>query len=179
MENNIKEIDIQLALHRDFLSNCDICIPNYTPKGWWECDFIHITKSGYMVEHEIKVSRADFFADAKKQKQLGFANKVVGKHQLLELGSEDGPRQFWFVILEGLIDVSEVPNFAGLKIVKLVENGGNPCVDVKVIKKAPFLHKSKADKSLKEHVLSVCYYRYWNEKVAHEKTRKVANKNAD
>ena len=41
-------------------------IPTYTPPGWWECDVCEITDAGYMHEFEIKMTRGDFRADAKK-----------------------------------------------------------------------------------------------------------------
>ncbi len=173
----MKESSIQFALRREFLSGCEMCLPNYTPANWWECDFFHLTKAGYMVEHEIKVSRSDFFADAKKSKftGVGRSKEFPGgredfKHQLLSNGYEYGPRQFWFVVPEGLIELSEVPEFAGLKVAKEVEVWGDPYIKITIAKKAPFLHKHRSPEGVKKHALSVCYYRYWNEKEAHAAT---------
>jgi len=173
----MNETEIQIALHGEYLSACDMCLPNYTPSGWWECDFFHLTKAGYMIEHEIKVSRSDFFADAKKSKFTGInrskefpKGREDFKHQFLSQGHEHGPREFWFVVPDGLISLDEIPDFAGLKTARKVEMSGNSYVATKVVKKAPFLHKEKAPQHIREHALSVCYYRYWNEKKAHLKT---------
>src|SRR5688572_25955103 len=45
----------------------------------WECDFFCMSKSGYFVEVEIKVSRSDFFKDFEKGKHKIFRDLVAGK----------------------------------------------------------------------------------------------------
>jgi len=45
-------------------------MPNYTPRGWWECDVFELTKAEMFVEYEIKLSRADFRADRNKGEVL-------------------------------------------------------------------------------------------------------------
>ena len=69
---------------------------------------------------------------------------------------------------EGLIDENDLPGFAGLKIVRLDRYKR---LRLTKIRNAPVLHNVKADPSIKEHALSVCYYRFWNEREAHVKTK--------
>lgn len=66
MVQKITELDIQIALWKDLQSSRDLVMPNYTPKKWFECDVMAVTKAGYLEEYEIKLSASDFKADAKK-----------------------------------------------------------------------------------------------------------------
>jgi outer membrane autotransporter protein len=47
-------------------------MPNYTPKNWFECDVMAVTKAGYLEEYEIKLSASDFKADSKKCFREGY-----------------------------------------------------------------------------------------------------------
>jgi hypothetical protein len=94
----------------------------------FESDFICISKSGYVIECEVKVSRSDFFHDFKKK---NYHNK---KHDLLQEKSKIyKPNKFFFATPKGMLKNEEIPNYAGLIE---IENG-----DVYFTKQAPFLHK--------------------------------------
>lgn len=119
-EESILEI-----LNANFLSQPRYLMNNlYVFHTTWESDYLALTKSGYLYECEVKISRADFKNDMKKKR----------KHQILE-GSyspkevdlwENGkwkgkvpetvykPHYFYYAVPEGLIDVDEVPEYAGL-----------------------------------------------------------------
>jgi hypothetical protein len=58
---NAREIQQRLIVER---YRRGICVPNYTPKDWWECDVFELTPAGYFREYEIKMTVADFRADA-------------------------------------------------------------------------------------------------------------------
>lgn len=149
------------------------CLPNYTPAKWWECDVFELTKSGYVREYEVKVSRADFFADAAKEKEVrprpyGAPAVMERKHDLLTRGDPRGPCQFWYVTPEGMLRPSEVPEFAGLIEVSAGScttyvNGvfaEAPRIQEREFKPAPRLHREKASDDVRKHSLSVCYYRF-------------------
>jgi hypothetical protein len=52
----------------------------------WESDFFAMSKSGYFIECEIKVSRSDFFVDFKKEKHRLFTDVIAGKtHHIYRL----------------------------------------------------------------------------------------------
>ena len=113
----------------------------------WESDYLGITKSGYLYEGEVKISRGDFNADKKK----------VRKHQILEgkytpkkldvwkngkyMGQEDEkvlkPHYFFYAVPEGLIKEDEVPDYAGLVYITDVFPYWT------WVKKAPKLHDEK------------------------------------
>lgn len=114
---------------RYFLNNL------YVFSNSWESDYLSLTKSGYLYEGEVKISKSDFKADFKKEKKhLLLETKYNGK----SLTNNDlCPHYFFYAVPEGLIDESEVPPYAGL----VYATTYYPYV--KWIKKPPLLHKEK------------------------------------
>lgn len=124
---------IQYHLANWVKGNSDVVVPNFF-FGYNECDVFQITQAGLIVEFEIKISRSDFFADTKK----GTASQGP-KHQRIANGiGPYCPNRFVFVVPEGLITPAECPKHTGL----LYFDGG-PFLQWQ--KKAPLLHKNKAD----------------------------------
>src|SRR5690348_10757853 len=100
----LTERRIQDRLYHDLWSGAMLIAPCYTPGSWWECDLWHVTKAGYGVEHEIKLSRADFKKDAKKairrvvpKKSGGYERQETTKYDLLSTGDPSGPSRFFYV----------------------------------------------------------------------------------
>ena len=78
-----------------------------------ECDCISISKSDYIYEYEIKISRADFKKDFTKIKHTNIINEnytKVRKGETFYLL----PNYFNFVTPRDLIKLEEVPDYAGL-----------------------------------------------------------------
>lgn len=47
-----------IALYRRFFSGIQVAAPRFTMRGWpWQMDLLTVTKSGYVTEFEVKVSR--------------------------------------------------------------------------------------------------------------------------
>lgn len=92
-----------------------------------EQDVLSILKSGYTAEYEVKISRSDFKADAKKDKWKFYSLMIENKI----------PNYFSYACPVGLIKIDEVPEFAGLIYID-----GN-CLQV--IKKAKIVHRHKPD----------------------------------
>jgi hypothetical protein len=158
----MKAGDIQQAIIRDRWRD-GFVLPNYYPGEWWECDVFEITKAGYFREYEVKVSRGDFFADARKTREVfprgwGQPSTFENKHELLSQRSLRGPSQFWFCTPPGLLAVEEVPEWAGLIEVKDHGEGSRPRFWPREIKKAPRLHTVKiGDRA--GHARGICYWR--------------------
>lgn len=57
---------IQIALKREYNNTSIVMAPNIFLWSSFESDFVRVTKSGYGIEYEIKLSRSDFKADFKK-----------------------------------------------------------------------------------------------------------------
>jgi len=128
--------------------------------GSWECDIVELTKSGYLYEYEVKITRADFKADAKKQRS---GNKEIDgvwqpckhvKYDILQSGSR--VNYFYYIVPKDLISVDEVPEFAGL--IYIDTSYVNPYF--KVVKVAPKLSKEKATDRIILKLLESTYYRY-------------------
>lgn len=161
MKTNHTEASMLKALRRKFgVQDVHCRIENaYVFKSDWESDFLIITKAGYVVEFEVKISKADFQADKKK----------VQKHSILEMGKftrswksyshkdpetqrdvykdyfeekewKNRPHRFYYVVPSGMLASSEVPKYAGLMCVN--ENG-----TIEKVKEAPFIHKEPLELS--------------------------------
>lgn len=152
----MNEREVQLAIFNKYSKSNRIIMPNYTPIGWWECDVCCLTKAGYMREWEVKLSASDFRADFKK-----------GKHKLMAEESDRCPRQFWFVMKEGLVPISDIPDYSGLiyieERVHSYFDGDHRWLNLNEVKKAPFLNKNKETCDIEQHMRSVASYRYWNQ----------------
>jgi hypothetical protein len=159
-----KDITLALCLPRYAKG---FCLPRYTPKGWFECDVAEFTAAGYLREYEIKISRADFKADVKKRASLSYYAHRRGikgklKHEQLQVGDACGPVQFWYVVPRGLVQLNEVPEFAGL--IEMSEHS-SPAWRAKgymqehEAKPAPRLHAAKLEQAVIRHAHGVCYWR--------------------
>jgi len=102
-------------------------LPNFY-FGYHECDVFRVNQSDFVFEYEIKVSRADFFADFKK-------NGGVKHSNLKYAGGIYCPNRFFFVVPKGLIKSLEIPDYAGL----IYFNNGN----FEIIKSGKLIHKRK------------------------------------
>lgn len=152
--------------------------PNYRPKNWFECDMFSLSGSGYMVEHEIKLSASDFKADRKKASSVCLNPEAVWherkhvnvpKHDRLHQGDEKGPSRFWYVMPKGLVEESEVPQFAGIiwaECENWLDDEGrdrkNARPHFEVVRPAPQLHRVKCRENILQHLGSIYYWRFWN-----------------
>ena len=160
----------------------------------WESDKLIETRSGLIYEYEIKVSRSDYKNDFKNKKdkhvilegkeehipsyeehkmRMGYYGKDGDKYYRTENFKK--PNYFYYAVPEGLVDVSEVPEYAGL--IYVLPEGVQESKDGKwcfegfyVVKKAPKLH----DKKYTDDELSLgekFYYNMlsWTGKYAEEK----------
>ena len=157
------EEQIQNDLRRHFMSESNI---KYVAENLfiyeWESDLWFLTKSNLSYEIEIKITKADFKNDFKKEK----------KHMILETKDDKKktlrPNFFYYAVPENLIDVSEVPEYAGLIYMKEYF----PYFDV--VKSAPKLTSNKFDEQ-QLNLLEKFYYNYrdWKNKTIVE--RKVVD----
>lgn len=170
MEMTARDIQRRMIFER---YQSSFVLHNYTPAKWWECDVFEVTKAGFFREYEIKLSLADFRADAVKQKINGdylrgedgrwkYERKPGDKkHDLLSQCSPLGPVQFWFVCPEGVIPYDpEFPEWAGLIYVRSIPDARPPWnVREREIKSAPRLHREKMNPKVQDHARGVCYWR--------------------
>lgn len=160
-----KEIENLFSSHQHFLKN------KYIFSRDWESDFFSVTKTGYCYEVEVKISKSDFKADFSKFKHRlfeGVNDKEVIKEakyrkrrkRTIKMSPEKKidpktalmPNRFFFACPEDLIDVSEVPEYAGLIYVGKSSSW--------VVKQAPIIHKRKLD--IKDLLFSKYQWSYIN-----------------
>lgn len=116
----------------------------------WESDYLAITKSGYLYEIEVKISKNDYKKDFEKK----------DKHLILENTLNNNingiiPNYFYYAVPYGLIDISDVPNYAGLIYIN-----NNVFPYFKIIKNAPKIVAEKTDLT-KLNLADKFYYNMW------------------
>lgn len=146
----IKESHIAISV-KEIFKTADFVIPNVS---WafieWEADLLIITKAGRINEVEIKVSVADFRADAKKDKWL----KASINQRFNEIIN-----CFYYAMPLEIYDKvkNEIPAFAGV----ITYNQRNKTASI--IKKAKINRSAKyvsSDDKLK--LARLLNFRYWN-----------------
>lgn len=137
-----------------FVYNHDFKLQNVFVHAW-EADCFSVTSSKYTYEIEVKVSRSDFFADMKKPKHHFFKTlkggcgiypiaKTIypeGKYSNLVaqvVSHKNAPNKFFFACPVGLVEIHEVPKYAGL--IYVMDSGSH-----RIIKPAPFIHRDPFD----------------------------------
>lgn len=145
----------------------------------WESDLLTVTKSGYVHEFEIKVSRADYRRD-KKTKDI--------KYQVLDKGhftwdrtfyrlgeyikegveqKRSRPAYFWYATPPGLVDPVELEGTPfGLveiheRLRRYWDGDGYSYLHVEVVKPARRLHSEKITDRQRVKCLEAGYWRYW------------------
>lgn len=138
-----KNIEASLAMHLYEKQHSPITT-HFTGYGLSECDVISISKSNFIYEHEVKISRSDFKADFKKEKHKLMTERKSVTERLIKENNKMikdvwyfTPNYFYFVVPKDLITVEEIPEYAGLIYV-------SEDLSFKIIKKAPLMHREKA-----------------------------------
>lgn len=136
----------ECILKNTYCSNSPWCVTNYSGGGYSEMDVVTITKAMLVTEHEVKVSRSDFFADFKKSKHKYYLAAPSVNYKR--------PNKFYYCCPKGMIKEHEVPVWAGLiyfseEINSEMEMG----VVMQVVKKAPRIHKEKCEPEL---IFNIC-----------------------
>lgn len=127
--------EIQAAICKAEINKGNFVAENFNYFFAGELDVISLAKSGYASEFEVKVSRNDFKADAKKSKWQWYENTMLQKAKAY------CPNYFSYVceVVDGkpLIGISDIKEYHGL--IHIIN--GIPVV----IKKPKLIHKHKHD----------------------------------
>lgn len=151
-----------IAKHKTHSLMC----PCYTALDWWEADMFAVTKAGFAVEFEIKISVRDFKEDAGKKREVydkelkdagaKWPYREVLKHELLAKRYEHGPSRFYYVCPDGVLTTDMMPEWAGL----LHYHPRRWRFSVE--KEAPQLHRIPVRPCVISHLTGVFQWRYWN-----------------
>jgi len=75
----------------------------------WESDFFAISKSGYSIEVEVKISKADFRIDAEKRCcSWMYGTKDIKKHDHIKGDKTNKPNKFAYVCPPNIIELSDI-----------------------------------------------------------------------
>ena len=162
-----KEINLLLGTHGDHVRRYDLMIPNCYITNDNECDLLAIRKSGLVDEFEIKRTRSDFLADRKKRVRNGepYSGKwedrnnqncswTTNKLEWLESGLSP-VNYFWYVTLEGIVKVEDLPVFSGW--IEVTDAG------LLRFKRSPYkLSNTKMDFETRYKLARKVCYRYWD-----------------
>lgn len=130
-----KNIEAALCMYLYQKSHSPITT-HFTGMGLAECDVISVSKSDYIYEYEIKISKADFKKDFTKLKHTNIINEKstsISKGEVVYLL----PNYFNFVTPRGLVELSDVPDYAGLIYM-------NDDFTFEIMRKPKLLHGTKA-----------------------------------
>ena len=165
IDGPITERDLQRTITRGRWMKTTM-LANFTPRDWWECDVIEITRAGYFREYEVKLTLADFRRDEGTDRRVfprpyDQPPRTEKKHQQLALSDPRGPVEFWYVAPSGIIPREEIPEWAGLIEVKDHGPEASPHwrFSASVTVPAPRLHHHKASPEIRAGLLESCYYR--------------------
>ena len=101
------EIEAKILHEFRWEKRCMPVCPTIELFNFFEADVAAVTKTGFVHEIEIKVSRSDFLADFKKSNSNG------KKHEILQAKGDKNPNYFWFATPKGLLKESDIPHYAG------------------------------------------------------------------
>jgi hypothetical protein len=131
----------------------------------WEADIIHLRslkRKQVVTEYEVKISRSDFFADARKRSRPG-ATKAQLKSEVLTEGNRCN--YFYYLVPKNLITPDEVPPYAGLIYVdirnhpRFYDEVPCPYLHSWTEKEAPVLSQRTDWSELRLTLLEKCYWK--------------------
>ena len=157
----VTEGEIQDAVYL-WTSQHTLVLPNCYLFGENESDLVSVTKSGYVWEYEIKVSRRDFLADKRKSRHQWYSGSSFGDcsgwYRRPGTPEPRKPNRFFYVVEEGVANAEDLPEYAGLLVARRNEDGE---VYVRREKMAPVLNKERASTELLLRIGSGFSFRYW------------------
>ncbi len=161
-ENKINEFTIQNALYAYLTKKAHQYITPNIYIGHLESDMISVTKAGFIHEYEIKLNLQDFKADFKKSKHAHMRNS----HRQFR-------NYFWFVAPAGLIDIKDIPEYAGYIEVEIgAKSKEIICYEKKRPKR---LHNRKINEYQKAEIAGKLEIRYWRmrKKIQNERQKRI------
>lgn len=144
------EADVQLAIYnyRCSIQVFPLLFPNVYIHNW-ESDVVYLSTSYYAQEYEIKLTHQDFLADKKK----------FDKHLRLQNHNTQF-KHFWYVCPPNTIEVSELPEYAGLLHVFWSPYWSGWTLEQ--IRRAPIIGKEPLAEKIVMGLLKKGLSRYWH-----------------
>lgn len=154
---------IQNALFQ-FRVDHAVVVPN-VQMSWGESDLLSITRSGFICDHEIKISRSDFKADFGVSKARLHSITKALKHDALSMAASSRkaiPNYFIYVAPFEILTVHDIPPYAGLLVWHPSTWRTVPFGRIELVKKPPRLHDGKIEQSLMLKLARSLMHKYWH-----------------
>lgn len=137
-------------------------VPNCGALGH-EADMLRVTKDRDVIEYEIKVSKADYRRDAKKDRTLWITHLNAPHiqatvHRSLTRGYLRLPHRLYYVTPAGLLEDEEIPAWAGVIEATESETGW---LSLRVRKRGRRIHDLVAPARTLEYAYRGQAIRYW------------------
>lgn len=136
--------------------------------GSGESDVISITKTGYMHEVEIKISRSDFKADARKSKWKLYKESIKSGRKLSSYYNT--PNYFWYCFPEGLIEDSEIDPSFGIFHIK--EDPKWKVLTLTVKREASRFGKSKVNRKIINQIARSLSFKLNNQQKSNQEIKR-------
>lgn len=170
LDEKLSEAKVQLGLHSHLgAKGHKIIAPNIEIFYTGEMDVCSIMKTGMVCEYEIKLSRADFKADFKKEhKHPVFHKRLEGIDHELKSGYSGAyvyrveytaPNFYYYVVPKNLIKVEEIPVYAGL-----ITFPPNNIFAMETVKRAKKLHNNPISPEKMSLITEKLMWRCWSAK---------------
>jgi hypothetical protein len=166
----VREHDIQDVLYKNlrWQKKHKWIAPNVELFSTGEMDLCSVAPSGLIHEYEIKLSRADFLADRKKEEKhqmlvnacagvFTFETPFFGRTRTVTCTV---PNYFSYVVPRDMVGPDEVPAYAGLVYVDL-DKLWNYGLALEFVKRPQLLHKNKVEDRVLLDIGEKLMYRCW------------------
>jgi hypothetical protein len=156
------------------IKNHELMVPN-SCLFVWEADLLSVTRSGFIHEFEIKISRADFKADAKKDRTKLLLDPVLTRYGRPRTVSR--PNYFSYAVPKGLISPDEAPDYAGLIYLNEFTEGHSLDYRIaEVIKEPKRIHSEKITDGQRRQLCRALIHRFWPMRLKANRAKREAAK---
>ena len=121
----------------------------------FESDMITLSKSGYITEYEVKLTKSDFYADLKKTAIHN--RKSITRHNMLISGQ--AANRFYYVLPKGMVPEEDIPKWAGIIYIRPADKWNEPALTI--YRAAPRIHGNKAHEKAENKILTCMYWKSW------------------
>lgn len=150
----------------------EIVVPN-SQLFAWESDVVSVNRTGFIFEFEVKISRADFRADARKDRAALLIDPVK-VHRVFGPSTFKRPNYFYYAVPEGLILPSELPEYAGLLYIRRPVRGPVSGNVTHLVREAKRLHTEKINDKQRCQLARAVSRRYWRQRLKSLETGREA-----
>lgn len=166
------------SLHDRFAGSWICSAPRITPRTWWECDLLALTKSCLTIEYEVKRTIEDFYADKCKARSgrtktttipKGWEHVYEKKKDALQNATKGCPNRFYYVVPDELSEKVKLNTPKNIGVIGFefewltrVEEY-TKFANIYQRRKAGLLHRTPADDKIQQQISTALAWRFWGQ----------------